>query len=42
VRHLLSTENLSAETATAVLDTAAGLKRTLLGREVRKRSPANG
>jgi aspartate carbamoyltransferase catalytic subunit len=36
VRHLLSTENLSAETATAVLDTAAGLKRTLLGREVRK------
>jgi len=36
VRHLLSTENLSAETATAVLDTAAGLKTTLLGREVRK------
>ncbi len=36
MRHLLSTENLSAETATAVLDTAAGLKRTLLGREVRK------
>ncbi len=36
MRHLLSTENLSAETATAVLDTAAGLKTTLLGREVRK------
>ena len=34
--HLLSTEGLAAETATAVLDTADSLKRTLLGREVRK------
>lgn len=36
MKHLLSTEGLAAETATAVLDTADSLKRTLLGREVRK------
>jgi aspartate carbamoyltransferase catalytic subunit len=36
VKHLLSTENLDAAAATAVLDTADSLKRTLLGREVRK------
>jgi len=36
VKHLLSTEGLDAATATAVLDTADSLKRTLLGREVRK------
>ncbi|MHA6800483.1 aspartate carbamoyltransferase catalytic subunit [Bounagaea algeriensis] len=36
MRHLLSTENLDADAATAVLDTADSLKRTLLGREVRK------
>jgi aspartate carbamoyltransferase catalytic subunit len=36
VRHLLGTEGLDAATATAVLDTAEELKRTLLGREVRK------
>jgi aspartate carbamoyltransferase catalytic subunit len=36
VKHLLTTEGLDADTATAVLDTAAGLKQTLLGREVRK------
>jgi aspartate carbamoyltransferase catalytic subunit len=36
VRHLLATEGLDATTATAVLDTADELKRTLLGREVRK------
>jgi aspartate carbamoyltransferase catalytic subunit len=36
VKHLLTTEGLDAVTATAVLDTAAGLKQTLLGREVRK------
>lgn len=36
MRHLLSTENLDADTATSVLDTADSLKRTLLGREVRK------
>jgi len=36
VRHLLATEGLDAATATAVLDTAEELKRTLLGREVRK------
>ncbi|PRX46079.1 aspartate carbamoyltransferase [Prauserella shujinwangii] len=36
MRHLLTTENLAADTATAVLDTADELKRTLLGREVRK------
>ncbi|HEU5472816.1 MAG TPA: aspartate carbamoyltransferase catalytic subunit [Actinophytocola sp.] len=36
MKHLLSTEGLDADTATAVLDTADNLKRTLLGREVRK------
>jgi aspartate carbamoyltransferase catalytic subunit len=36
VRHLLATEGLDAAAATAVLDTAEELKRTLLGREVRK------
>src|SRR4030081_2197266 len=36
MKHLLSTEGLDAATATAVLDTADNLKRTLLGREVRK------
>lgn len=36
MRHLLSTQDLDAETATAVLDTADGLKHALLGREVRK------
>ena len=36
MRHLLSTEGLDAAAATAVLDTAANLKRTLLGREVHK------
>ena len=36
MKHLLSTEGLDAETATAILDTADSLKRTLLGREVRK------
>ena len=36
MRHLLATEGLDATTATAVLDTAEELKRTLLGREVRK------
>jgi aspartate carbamoyltransferase catalytic subunit len=36
MKHLLSTEGLDAGTATAVLDTADSLKRTLLGREVRK------
>ncbi|HWM06645.1 MAG TPA: aspartate carbamoyltransferase catalytic subunit [Actinophytocola sp.] len=36
MRHLLATEGLDAATATAVLDTADELKRTLLGREVRK------
>ncbi|MEU3269455.1 aspartate carbamoyltransferase catalytic subunit [Saccharomonospora sp. NPDC006951] len=36
MRHLLTTDGLSAETATAILDTADELKRTLLGREVRK------
>jgi aspartate carbamoyltransferase catalytic subunit len=36
MRNLLSTDGLDAEVATAVLDTADGLKRTLLGREVRK------
>ncbi len=36
MRHLLGTEGLDATTATAVLDTAEELKRTLLGREVRK------
>jgi aspartate carbamoyltransferase catalytic subunit len=36
VKHLLGTEGMTADTATAVLDTAAQLKQTLLGREVRK------
>jgi aspartate carbamoyltransferase catalytic subunit len=36
VRHLLATEGMTAAAATAVLDTAAGLKQTLLGREVKK------
>ncbi|MFL6119371.1 aspartate carbamoyltransferase catalytic subunit [Actinophytocola sp.] len=36
MRHLLGTEGMDADTATAVLDTAAQLKQTLLGREVRK------
>jgi aspartate carbamoyltransferase catalytic subunit len=36
MRHLLATEGMDAATATAVLDTAAQLKQTLLGREVRK------
>ncbi|MFC4002336.1 aspartate carbamoyltransferase catalytic subunit [Prauserella oleivorans] len=36
MKHLLSTDGLAADTATAVLDTADELKRTLLGREVRK------
>ncbi|EIE98682.1 aspartate carbamoyltransferase catalytic subunit [Saccharomonospora glauca] len=36
MKHLLSTEGLDAASATAVLDTADELKRTLLGREVRK------
>ncbi|AHH96119.1 aspartate carbamoyltransferase catalytic subunit [Kutzneria viridogrisea] len=36
MKHLLSTDGLDPATATAVLDTADTLKRTLLGREVRK------
>src|SRR5918997_6077083 len=36
VKHLLATEGMDAASATAVLDTAAQLKQTLLGREVRK------
>ncbi|GAA4413961.1 aspartate carbamoyltransferase catalytic subunit [Actinokineospora soli] len=36
MRHLLGAESLDADTALAILDTADGLKRTLLGREVRK------
>ncbi|TCP46261.1 aspartate carbamoyltransferase [Tamaricihabitans halophyticus] len=36
MKHLLTTEGLSAAEATAVLDTADTLKQTLLGREVRK------
>ncbi|MQA07589.1 MAG: aspartate carbamoyltransferase catalytic subunit [Pseudonocardiaceae bacterium] len=36
MKHLLGTEGLSAKTATAVLNTADNLKRTLLGREVHK------
>ena len=36
MKHLLATEGLGADAATAVLDTAEELKRTLLGREVRK------
>jgi aspartate carbamoyltransferase catalytic subunit len=36
VRHLLSTGDLDASTATSLLDTADRLKQALLGREVRK------
>ncbi|MPY84401.1 MAG: aspartate carbamoyltransferase catalytic subunit [Actinophytocola sp.] len=36
MRHLLAAEGLDRDTATELLDTAAGLKQTLLGREVRK------
>jgi len=36
VKHLLAAEGLDRDTATELLDTAAGLKQTLLGREVRK------
>ncbi|GGP62593.1 aspartate carbamoyltransferase catalytic subunit [Saccharothrix coeruleofusca] len=36
MRHLLSTEGIDPAQATAILDTAANLKRALLGREVRK------
>lgn len=36
MRHLLATEGMDRDTATALLDTADSLKRTLLGREVRK------
>ncbi|GGM71086.1 aspartate carbamoyltransferase [Longimycelium tulufanense] len=36
MKHLLSTLDLDAATATGLLDTAAELKATLLGREVRK------
>lgn len=36
MKHLLATEGLDPDLANAVLDTADGLKRTLLGREVRK------
>jgi aspartate carbamoyltransferase catalytic subunit len=36
MKHLLTTDGLDADTATAILDTADNLKRTLLGREVRK------
>ncbi|GAA4005009.1 aspartate carbamoyltransferase catalytic subunit [Allokutzneria multivorans] len=36
MKHLLSAADLDLDTATAVLDTAAELKATLLGREVRK------
>ncbi|EID52581.1 aspartate carbamoyltransferase catalytic subunit [Saccharomonospora xinjiangensis] len=36
MKHLLSADDLDAATANAVLDTASELKRTLLGREVRK------
>jgi aspartate carbamoyltransferase catalytic subunit len=36
VKHLLSAEDLTRDAALAVLDTAAELKRTLLGREVHK------
>lgn len=36
MKHLLAAEGLSPTAATAVLDTADELKRTLLGREVRK------
>ncbi|HVV13054.1 aspartate carbamoyltransferase catalytic subunit [Amycolatopsis sp.] len=36
MKHLLATDGLDPDLATAVLDTADGLKKTLLGREVRK------
>jgi aspartate carbamoyltransferase catalytic subunit len=36
VKHLLTTENIDPDTATAILDTADRLKQALLGREVRK------
>ncbi|HTI26578.1 MAG TPA: aspartate carbamoyltransferase, partial [Kutzneria sp.] len=36
MKHLLSTDGLDPAQATALLDTADTLKRTLLGREVRK------
>ncbi|MGH3858916.1 aspartate carbamoyltransferase catalytic subunit [Actinokineospora sp.] len=36
MKHLLSTDGLDPATALAILDTADGLKKTLLGREVRK------
>ncbi|MGX7829257.1 aspartate carbamoyltransferase catalytic subunit [Actinokineospora sp. 24-640] len=36
MRHLLGVDGLDADAALAILDTADGLKRTLLGREVRK------
>ncbi|MBB4909012.1 aspartate carbamoyltransferase catalytic subunit [Actinophytocola algeriensis] len=36
MKHLLVTEGMDAATATAILDTAAQLKQTLLGREVKK------
>ncbi|ATE56316.1 aspartate carbamoyltransferase catalytic subunit [Actinosynnema pretiosum] len=36
MRHLLGTEGVDPAQALAILDTAANLKRTLLGREVRK------
>jgi aspartate carbamoyltransferase catalytic subunit len=36
MKHLLGAEGLTSDTATAVLDTADRLKRTLLGREVHK------
>jgi aspartate carbamoyltransferase catalytic subunit len=36
VKHLLATDGLDPDLAIAVLDTADGLKKTLLGREVRK------
>ena len=36
MRHLLGADTLDADTALAILDTADGLKRTLLGREVKK------
>ncbi|ATY11020.1 aspartate carbamoyltransferase catalytic subunit [Amycolatopsis sp. VS8301801F10] len=36
MKHLLATDGLDADTATAVLDTADELKHTLLGREVKK------
>ncbi|MGW5054653.1 aspartate carbamoyltransferase catalytic subunit [Actinokineospora sp. NPDC004072] len=36
MRHLLGADHIDADTALAILDTADGLKRTLLGREVKK------